>query len=105
MQKVCLPILCWKSFIHAKHEAFRFKYDSNCLKMVENEIMNKLTVGLYISSITYYIIMFGCPMFFVNECGKSLNMTSHIIYGAYALLNWFFEIMFVVWIQKKIKNK
>lgn len=73
--------------------------------MVENEIMSKLTIGLYISSITYYIIMFACPMLFVNECGKSLNMTSHIIYGVYALMNWFFEIMFVVWIQKKIKNK
>ena len=68
-EKLCLPLWCWKSFIHAKHEAFRFKYDSKCLKMVENEIMSKMTVSLYINSIIYYIIMFGCPLFFVHECG------------------------------------
>ena len=34
-QKVCLPIWCWKSFIHDKHEAFRFKYDTQALKVIE----------------------------------------------------------------------
>ena len=33
--KVCFPVWIWKTFIHAKHEAFRFKYDSESLKHVE----------------------------------------------------------------------
>jgi len=35
-QKICLPLWCWKSFIHDKHEAFRFKYDTNALLMLED---------------------------------------------------------------------
>lgn len=73
--------------------------------MVENEIMTKMTYSLYFNSIIYYIIMFACPMFFVNECGRSLDLTSHAIYGTYALINWFVEIIFVVWIKRKINNE
>ena len=34
-EKACLPLWCWKSFIHDKHEAFRFKYDTKALLIVE----------------------------------------------------------------------
>lgn len=95
-QKACFPLWCWKSFIHAKHEAFRFKYDSKCLKNVEKEIMPTMTLSLYINSLIYYIIMFVCPMLFVNECGKSLNLVSHAIYATYSLFNWCVEIFIVL---------
>ena len=34
-QYIVFPVWIWKTFIHAKHEAFRFKYDSMSLKAVE----------------------------------------------------------------------
>lgn len=67
--------------------------------------MPAMTLSLYINSLIYYIIMFVCPMLFVNECGKSLNMVSHFIYIAYSMINWIVEIFFVIWIQRKINNK
>ena len=35
--RVVFPVWIWKTFIHAKHEAFRFKYDSESLKLVERD--------------------------------------------------------------------
>ncbi len=34
-QKVCLPYWCWTSFIHDKHEAFRYKYDVDAIVILE----------------------------------------------------------------------
>ena len=103
-QKACLPLWCWKSFIHAKHEAFRFKYDVDALKLVE-EMMPSMTRVLYINSIVYYIIMFVCPFVFVNECGLGMNMTAHYIYMVYSLATAFFEGITVIRIQNRINNK
>ena len=38
-QKICFPVWCWKSLIHDKHEAFRFKYDTESIKKVEKTMM------------------------------------------------------------------
>lgn len=34
-QKLCLPLRCWNSFIHDKHEAFRFKYATKQLNTLD----------------------------------------------------------------------
>ena len=60
-QKLCLPLWCWKSLIHDKHEAFRFKYDTKALRIIEEELMDEMTIALYINNIVYYFIMFICP--------------------------------------------
>lgn len=105
MEKLCFPVLCWKSFIHDKHEAFRFKYDTNALNLIENEMMDKLTLLLYINSMVYYIIMFVCPIVFVNECGEGMNIISHIIYLVYSLTTVVIEVAMVIKIQNKVQNK
>ena len=102
-QKLCLPFWCWKSFIHDKHEAFRFKYATKELNDLEAK-MNRVTFLLYFNSIVYYVIMFVCPFIFVNECGNGMSRVSHIIYGAYSLWASIMEITTVLWIQKKLKN-
>jgi cyanate permease len=76
-QKLCLPLWCWRSFIHDKHEAFRFKYDTNALLMLEDEMGDKITLFLYVNSAVYYVIMFVCPIIFVEECGQGLSYISH----------------------------
>ena len=68
-------------------------------------MMPAMTKVLYINSFIYYIIMFICPFFFVNPCGKGMNSTSHIIYLLYSVMTFFFEIFSVLRIQKKIDNK
>lgn len=35
-QKIVFPIWLWKSLIHDKHEAFRFKYDTVSINAVEH---------------------------------------------------------------------
>ena len=88
--------MCWKSFIHDKHEAFRFKYDTKSLLIVEDELMERLEVWLYVNSFIYYIIMFIAPFFFMNQCGGGIHYASHIIYGVFALYSIIFEIGIVL---------
>ena len=105
LQKLCLPLWCWKSFIRDKHEAFRFKYDTMALNTLEEELMDWMTVAVYFNSLIYYIIMFVAPFFFVNECGEGLSNISHYIYGVYSFFTIIFEIYIVLKIQKKLDNK
>ena len=35
-QKIIFPIWLWKSLMHDKHEAFRFKYDTVAIQNVED---------------------------------------------------------------------
>ena len=95
-QKACLPFWCWKSFIHDKHEAFRFKYDTKALLIVEDELMDRLEKWLYVNSFIYYIIMFICPLLFMMECGGGIYIASHIIYGVFALYSVLFEVITVL---------
>lgn len=41
-QKICFPIWCWKSLIHDKHEAFRFKYDTESIRRLEETMMKSV---------------------------------------------------------------
>ena len=100
-QKICLPIWCWKSFIHDKHEAFRFKYDTEKLNQLE-ENMGHITFWLYLNSFIYYVIMFICPFVFVNECGAGINLLSHVVYSMYSISTIVLELAMVFWIQKKL---
>ena len=104
-EKLCLPLWCWKSFIHDKHEAFRFKYDTKALNLVEDELMSGMTYILYLNSFVYYIIMFVCPITFVEECGGGLNNISHLIYAAYSFVTIILEVALVLRIERRIKNK
>lgn len=104
-QKICLPLWCWRSFIHDKHEAFRFKYDTKALNVIEDELMDNMTYLLYANSFIYYLIMFICPITFVNECGEGYNVVSHYIYGVYSIITMIMEVAFVLKIQNRIHNK
>ena len=101
-QKICLPLRCWRSFIHDKHEAFRFKYDTKALNIIEDELMDKMTYLLYLNSFVYYLIMFICPITFVEECGQGFNVVSHYIYVAYSIITIIMEITFVLQIERRI---
>ena len=104
-QKCCLPLWCWKSFIHAKHEAFRFKYDTKSLKEIEDELMDEITTSIYINSFIYYIIVFVCPNVLVEECGGGIKTSSHLIYAVYSFLTALAEIIIAKRIERKIQNK
>lgn len=67
--------------------------------------MDGMTVVLYLNSFVYYIIMFVCPIVFVEECGGGLNMISHYIYGGYSLVTLIMEYLLVLRIERRIKNK
>lgn len=103
-QKACLPYWCWKSLIHAKHEAFRFKYETKALNKIEDELMDGITRALYLNSAVYYFIMFVCPIAFVQECSFGVSMISHYIFAIYSILTMLMEICIVLRIERKINN-
>ena len=104
-QKAILPYWFWAWMMEAKHEAFRFKYDTEALEIVERDMMKSVGIGLYINSAVYYFIVVVCPMVFVNACGDGLRWASHIIYLTYAFANAIFEVTVVLRIQRRLKNK
>lgn len=66
--------------------------------------MDGITKFQYLNSFIYYIIMFVCPVTFINPCGEGLNLMSHYIYGAYTALTIICEVFIVLQIERKINN-
>lgn len=105
-QKIVFPIWCWKTLIHAKHEAFRFKYEPAAIHRIEKELMPGIKWQLYGWSLIYYVITFVMPNFFVyHECERTFDPLIYIAYGAYLLGNAIWEIYTVLKIQKLAANK
>jgi hypothetical protein len=68
---------------HYEHEAFRFKFKVDVLQKIENHIIGKITVLLYINWILYYIMLFVIPLYYMGECGKGLDITTTYIFVSY----------------------
>jgi hypothetical protein len=64
--------------------------------VIEDELMDNMTYLLYANSFIYYLIMFICPITFVNECGEGYNVVSHYIYGVYSIITMIMEVAFVL---------
>lgn len=103
-EKVVCCVCCWKSFIHDKHEAFRFKYDVEAMNKIETEIMPTMTYMLYFNALIYYIIMFVCPMMLNKGCGKGLKYTVYYIYAGFVLYSTIFELVSLCRLQALIDN-
>ena len=86
-----------KSFIHAKHEAFAFKYDPEIMQHLEENEMKQIRIMMYFSSIMYYIILFVLPFVFkTDHCGGLFYEGLYLSYGAYAVLNACWEVYIVL---------
>ena len=103
--KIVFPVYIWKTFIHAKHEAFRFKYDTEAILRIENTLMKRVRFELYIMSIAYYVMMFILPIVLKDEDKKGYNVVLYLIYGLYFLVSAFIEINTVMKIQKLAASK
>ena len=105
-QYIVFPVWIWKTFIHAKHEAFRFKYDSMSLKAVEQTNMKSVGIAMYIFTFFYFGMMFALPSIYVNgECGAGIEHWVYFLYGTYALLTSIHEVIAVKLIEKTIHHK
>ena len=86
----------WKSMVHAKHEAFAFKYDPKIMKHLEDEEMMPIRSMMYFWSIMYYIILFILPIVFKKQyCGGLFYNELYYIYATYAILNAVWEVYVV----------
>lgn len=104
--KLCLPLWCWRSFIHDKHEAFRFKYDTKKLSELEEYMIEKKYIKiLYLNSFIYYFIMFISPFVFMDECSNGMLMETHIVYAAYSVFTIWLEVFMVYKIQSQLKDE
>ena len=96
-QKIIFPIWIWQTFIHAKHEAFRFKYDAEKLNRVENKLMKRMGNVLYFTTLIYFGMLFVFPFSYTNrECGDGFELYVYICYGIYALLTSIWEVYAVL---------
>ena len=104
-QKIIFPIWIWKSFIHAKHEAFEFKYEPEAMRTLEEEQMKIIGIVLYFTTVIYYSIVFVCPFVFVShECGVGLSHWALYIYFIYAFISSVWEVFSVLRIQRKVRD-
>lgn len=104
-QKIIFPIALVKHLIHAKHEAFRFKYDTHAISEIESKLMPSIKRQLYFWSVVYYVIVFALPFVFKQQaCYKTFYPELFYIYIAYIVLCALWEIYTVLKIQKTVKN-
>ena len=87
----------WKSFVHAKHEAFAFKYDPEVMRLLEENEMRNIRIMMYFWTVMYYIIIFSLPFVFKQHyCGGLFYVELYFCYGTYAVLNAFWEVYIVL---------
>jgi len=104
-QKIVFPIWIWKSLIHDKHEAFRFKYDTVAITRIEKILMPRIRRHLYYWSIIYYLIVLFLPYAAMNdECGKTYEPWLFYVFGCYLVFSGIWEVWQVLAIQKVAKN-
>ena len=83
--------------IHDKHEAFRFKYDTNKMRLIEQEIMPSIKVQLYLWSIVYYFMTFAAPYIFIeHECEKTFSIWLFYLFTGYMAASGIWEIYIVL---------
>ena len=93
----------WKSFVHAKHEAFAFKYDPEVMRLLEENEMRNIRIMLYFWTVMYYILIFSTPFLFKQHyCGGLFYKELYLCYGTYAVLNAVWEVYIVLRIQALI---
>ena len=83
----------WKSFVHAKHEAFAFKYDPEVMRLLEENEMRPIRIMMYFWTVVYFIIIFASPFIFKQHyCGGLFYHDLYYVYGTYAILNAIWEV-------------
>ena len=87
----------WKSFIHAKHEAFAFKYDPEVMRLLEENEMKPIRTMMYFWTVMYYLMIFTLPFVFKKQyCGGLFYKELYLCYGTYAILNAIWEVVVVL---------
>ena len=101
------PVWIWKTFIHAKHEAFRFKYDSKSMQNLELTQMRGIGIAMYLFTIIYFCMMFIGPFFFVKgyECGEGINHWVYITYAVYGVITGIYEVVAVKRIEAVVDDE
>ena len=99
---IVFPVWIWKTFIFAKKEAFRFKYDAAKINEVEEKLMKPIGVVLYLTTFIYFAMMFGFPFAYIRdrECGEGFGSFVFILYGIYAAVTAIIE----AWAAWRIKS-
>lgn len=101
--RIIFPIWIWKTFIHAKHEAFRFKFDADKLMDVEAKSMKAVGIAMYVLTFTYFTMMFLLPSLFIEgECGAGIDNWVYYLYGTQALITSIYEVASVKIIERRI---
>jgi hypothetical protein len=104
-QKIIFPIWCFKKLMDYKHEAFRFKYDTESLLYLEQHTMKWLGPVLFANGFLYYVMVLAPPLLFIQECETGIGHGSHYVFVAYLIMNIILEVTVVLVIQRQIENK
>lgn len=98
------PLLrLWRKLMIDKKQAFKFKYDTHALNMVENN-QGPISYLLYINTVLFYLACILVPIQNANECGKGIKTASHAIYGFYATINLITELYLVLRLEREVHN-
>lgn len=103
-EKIIFPIYLWKTFLHAKHDAFRFKYDTDVTKRIETQIAAQIRYNLYGQTIFYYGTMFIAPFFFITQKQDGYSYWLYFIFAIQALYSAVYEVISVLRIQKLVND-
>ena len=103
---IVFPVWIWKTFIHAKHQAFKFRFHPEILQKVEDKNMKHIGIAMYFITFVYLGMMFGFPSLHIkDECGAGIETWVFIVYGIFALFTAMNEVIWVLLVEKTINQE
>ena len=83
-----------------------FKCNENILSNVESISQRYVTIGIYLSVVFFYLTALLIPMTEgANSCQTGQKMTVFFYYAIYAISSVMMELVFCVYLQRKVDDK
>ena len=82
-----------------------FKCNENILSNVESVSQRYVTIFIYCSAFFFYLTALLIPMTEGDSCSNGHKTSVFFYYAIYASLSGILEIVFAVYLQKKVDDK
>lgn len=100
----CILYKFKQNYDNGKLFAKSFKCNENIINKVENVSQKYITIGLYVSIVFFYFTALLIPLTESDSCKNGHQTSVFFYYGIYAILSSIMELVFAIYLQKKVED-